>query len=634
MSENTQIKDELNSTPPPDRLPTRVWKTEQRPTSIPNDSERKEIPERREKSDQPDARSRQIERLLGCAYRTSVCRNAEGVPFALIPGETIDQFDVVLLHSREFATFFREEYYAQHGQFPQEAILRLVRDILDRRVSRRAGASPPVAIRVAGGQAEHAHEPGQPQAFREVLALDLGRRSPAAPDSVLEIDADGWSVNHSSGFAFVRPRGYRTLPLPEPAGPEALTELKDLLRVDDHDWLRILIWLLAAMRPTGPYPMLLLQGETGSGKSQAARMLRALLDPSGVPFQPLSTNPNSQANQTWIQVFDHVTAMPKEVSSALCRLSGSAGYNIVRGSSPMTVSLARPILMTVPTGASGAAWTPRGDLLDRMLTVTLPPLTPETTRPESEIAERFAKARPKILGALAQAVSVAMSRVDQIHLESYPRNAEAAVWAIAASPALNTSPQSLQQALEQKSQFQIPKDPLLQKLATFMATQDHWQGTATQLKLELDLSDAPNHLSRKLKEVQETLQVEGIEVAFPPRQENGQLIRITNVHKTKLQRTCPSAADRPVGSVDSTSIATAVTVLPKIDRQIVSAQQNKREMITVPPQPDRQAVLPGHQDRTARRIDCGDRRYGSGTRGANHPSPIVSRCTNRWCDVD
>jgi hypothetical protein len=327
-------------------------------------------------------------------------------------------------------------------------------------------------------------------------------------------------------------------------------------------------------------------------------MLKSLLDPAAVPFQPLPTNPNTvlrQATQSWVQAFDHVTGMPKQISAALCRLSTSAGFNLPvdLSGSPITISLARPILMTVPTGASGAAWKPRGDLLDRMLTVTLPPLTAATTKPESEVAARFVEARPKILGALAQAVSVAMGRIDQIHANSYPRNAEAAVWAMAASSALNTSEEFLQQALAQQSQFQIPQDPLQQKLARLMVTRDDWHGTATKLKLELDLSDAPNHLSRKLKERQAILQAQGIEVVFPPRQENGQLIRISKVRKTKEAWTSRSAADFPVGSVDRTSILTKPMAAGlKIDRQIVSAEQDNGETIIVPPHPDRQAVMP------------------------------------------
>jgi hypothetical protein len=145
-----------------------------------------------------------------------------------------------------------------------------------------------------------------------------------------------------------------------------------------------------------------------------------------------------------------------------------------------------------------------------------------------------------------------MQRVDQVQLGSYPRNAQAAVWAIAASPALNVTPESLQQALAQKTQFQIPNEPLLQKLATLMANQEDWQGTATELRSELDLSDAPNHLSRKLKQVQTILQAQGIEISFPPRQENGQTIRITKAHKIRVEWNSRSEEEFPVGSVDST----------------------------------------------------------------------------------
>ena len=241
--------------------------------------------------------------------------------------------------------------------------------------------------------------------------------------------------------------------------------------------------------------------------------------------------------------------MPQQVSAALCRLSTRAALKVAVDGSPMTLSLARPILLTVPSSVSGADWKPKGDLLARMLTVTLPPLPAEATRPEWEIAARFASAHPQMLGALAQAVSVGRRSEDQVELVRYPRHAEAAAWAIAASPALSITEDSLQQALEQKIQFQLRTDPLVQKLATLMATRESWQGNATQLKLELDLAAAPNHLSRKLKNVTPMLRDQGIDIAFPPRQENGQLICITHVHNEVGSSSQSGAADLSVDSV-------------------------------------------------------------------------------------
>lgn len=39
-------------------------------------------------------------------------------------------------------------------------------------------------------------------------------------------------------------------------------------------------FMLACLRPKGPYPILVLQGEQGSAKSTTARMIKALIDPA------------------------------------------------------------------------------------------------------------------------------------------------------------------------------------------------------------------------------------------------------------------------------------------------------------------------------------------------------------------
>jgi hypothetical protein len=108
------------------------------------------------------------------------------------------------------------------------------------------------------------------------------------------------------------------------------------------------------------------------------------------------------------------------------------------------------------------------------------------------------------------------------------------MWAIAAATALNTTPEALQEALAQKNQFHIPTDPLPQKIAILMETREEWQGTATHLKLQLDLSDAPNHLSRKLKQVQAIMRQQGIDIAFPPHEKS--IVRSTALNQTKKKR--------------------------------------------------------------------------------------------------
>ncbi len=77
----------------------------------------------------------------------------------------------------------------------------------------------------------------------------------------------------------------------------------------------------------------------------------------------------------------------------------------------------------------------RGDLLDRAIVVTLPPIPEENRKDEATFWQEYEIARPGILGTLLDAVSVGLRRVGDVHLERKPRMADFAVWGVAAEPA-------------------------------------------------------------------------------------------------------------------------------------------------------------------------------------------------------
>ena len=63
------------------------------------------------------------------------------------------------------------------------------------------------------------------------------------------------------------------------ATPHPLARLRALLNLSgEPSWEIVVDWLLDAMRPAGPHPVLILQGPTGSGKSCAARLLASILE--------------------------------------------------------------------------------------------------------------------------------------------------------------------------------------------------------------------------------------------------------------------------------------------------------------------------------------------------------------------
>ena len=104
-----------------------------------------------------------------------------------------------------------------------------------------------------------------------LLYLDLGDPEWHA----VEIGPGGWRIVDSPPVPILRTRRTRALPFPVAGG--SLAPLRELLPVEGEDeWRIVVLWALAALRPTGPYPIIAWSGEQGTGKSFAARIMRRL----------------------------------------------------------------------------------------------------------------------------------------------------------------------------------------------------------------------------------------------------------------------------------------------------------------------------------------------------------------------
>ena len=114
------------------------------------------------------------------------------------------------------------------------------------------------------------------------LYLDLANQDWQA----VAIDAAGWRVVTTPPIKFRRTPGMLPLPIPVPGG--TLTELRSFLNLApdrESDWVLTIAWLLAACRPSGPFPVLVVSGQHGSGKSSFVRLLRSVVDPNSAPLR-------------------------------------------------------------------------------------------------------------------------------------------------------------------------------------------------------------------------------------------------------------------------------------------------------------------------------------------------------------
>lgn len=303
------------------------------------------------------------------------------------------------------------------------------------------------------------------------------------------VTAEGWSITAEPLVRFRRPPTMRALPTPMPGG--RLDRLRDLLVITDEGWVLLVVWLLGALNPRGPYALLLLIARHGSGKSLLARMLKSLIDPADAPLRAAPRDERDlliAARNTWAIVYDNLSTVSSDLSDALCRLATGGGLStrqLFTNDEEMVLEAKRPVIIT---GIEDVVT--RGDLLDRALPVELPPIDAYSRRPEGELLEAFATEHPFLLGALLDATVVGFQRIPTLKPEKLPRLADAALWAMACEPAPGLPEGAIAEALQeithQGAYTALDADPLAAAVQSLVEQRGSWRGRATELLHDLE----------------------------------------------------------------------------------------------------------------------------------------------------
>jgi hypothetical protein len=318
-------------------------------------------------------------------------------------------------------------------------------------------------------------------------AVQIDLSNPAG--EYVEITPEGYHVQSGNrGPSFENSATNVSMPAPKSDGSaDALERLRGALNLSGADWLRCLTWLVSALSPNGPYPMLVLRGPSGCGKSVAGRVLRGLVDPSSAPFAGMPRSAAQflhLARQNWVLAFDHVSHITPNLADALCRITSGAGLSAREPGRHDLVQywIKRPVLLTVTEDCELPT-----DLAARALVVTLPELTPANRLPEYDLLEQLNHLLSEIFGALCAAISRALTNYRPV--PSVTRHAGALAWITAAFPELATG---LAAAIAEPP----PPPAFLSQLQALVAANPHWEGTAAQLLPQVRAAQTPKGLSQ------------------------------------------------------------------------------------------------------------------------------------------
>lgn len=483
---------------------------------------------------QPKERERQTiaDLLLEIASQADYFHTSDGKGYADIA--IAGHRETYPIRSKQFKDWLQYQLFMQYRKAAGSETVNSVLNILEGQ-ARFEGEERSVFLRVAE--------------YEGKIYLDLGTKDWTA----VEISDRGWQIVSDYPVRFRRSPSMLPLPIPEPGGN--ILELKQVLNFGDRDWVLVLCWLLFCLYPNHPHPILILNGEQGSGKSFTSKTLKSFVDPQKSPLlsEPKDLRDLSiSANNRWLLGFDNLSGISNYLSDALCRIATGGGFatrTLHENDEETIFEFTRPIVMN---GIDSLAT--RSDLLERSILVTLPTIPVDRRLTEDELHLRLENIKSRVFGALLIVVSETLKKLPSVQSHRLPRMADFAKWAIAAEEALGFTPGSFLAAYDSNRQTghetALEASPVATAVCKLMETKDLWQGTASERREALEsLTDERTTKSRNwannsrslgktLARIVPDLRGIGIEYTRPP--SKNRLIRLEKTVKQTLQMSLTS----------------------------------------------------------------------------------------------
>ena len=491
--------------------------------------------------DETQERKSQATALVELASGAELFHTPDRKAFATV--EVGGHRETLPLRGRDFRDWLSHLFYLSQGKAPGASALQDAVNTLSGR-ARYEGEELEVHTRLAGHDG--------------AIYLDL-----CDPQwRVVMITTGSWEVVSDPPVKFRRARGM--LPLPEPARGGSLEDLRGFLNVGSReDWVLLCSWLVAALRPRGPYPVLAMHGEQGSAKSTTARLLRSLVDPNTASLRSEPREVRDlmiAATNGWCVAFDNLSRMPVWLSDSLCCLATGGGFatrEIYADDEEVLFDAQRPVLLN---GIEELATRP--DLLDRSIVIRLLTIPDERRRQESDLWREFEEVKPRILGALLDAVCVALRNEPHVKLERLSRMADFAVWATAAEPALGLEPGAFMAAYggnrEEANDLALEASPVAAEVLRCMEGRDSWTVSYKELLSELEKGfgespkrpegwpKSPRGLAGEITRVAPNLRKAGVDVAATGSRQGGKGRKLVTL--TRLERGCDQHSQRSQSS--------------------------------------------------------------------------------------
>ena len=252
------------------------------------------------------------------------------------------------------------------------------------------------------------------------------------------IDEKGWQVVANPPILFNRWSHQQAQVTPDKGTKGNIKKIFDHINMpDEQDQVLFLSYLVSCFIPNIPHPVMIVHGEQGSAKSTFTKMVKKLVDPSGMETIAINKNIDDfvqQLSHHYMPSFDNVSKLAYEHSDTLCRAVTGEGVSkraLYTNDDMFIHKFQRcPVLNGINTVAA------RPDLLERSVLFGLKTIDPKNRKLEQVLNDNFEKDKQIILVGILDTIVSSLNIVNNVNLDAYPRMADFARWGCAIADAL------------------------------------------------------------------------------------------------------------------------------------------------------------------------------------------------------
>jgi hypothetical protein len=251
------------------------------------------------------------------------------------------------------------------------------------------------------------------------IFVDIGDSTGQA----IHIFPGGWKIVDSAPVIFRRTA--LTAPLSRPVEEGDFSKLFSIINIGKESEGLVLGFLVCSLFEAIPKPILGLNGEQGSGKSDSARRLGLLIDPSPAALQ---SPPKDQS--AWIELaagsyvisLDNLSSVPVWLSDSLCR--AATGDSLVKRKNYSDKDLVVHQFKRVVIINGINLTVLRDDLADRVIPINAPIISSTRRKLESDLEQAWLTEFPTIFGGLLTLCSKVLEIYEFIKMPELPRMAD------------------------------------------------------------------------------------------------------------------------------------------------------------------------------------------------------------------